>query len=231
MHLRLESTPTYNNHNLRNFVLALIEPQRGGPTYRIYDISFSTDKTNHLLLGIQETEEHSPLDVFQEVKTILGEMPIRWLSQAHFIIIEKGYPFASHGEFKDISYQNTSNPENRHQKIQQMFPQLSPRIEGRQQDRTYFAIQISLHHSSYPKNTGNTSTYRESAINTVRHEIGHLVAYIYYGSVYVDQEWQNAVIRDGTPARNIKNIDISKYDDKLFSEDFAEGCSYLSKDI
>ncbi len=213
----LYTISTDNSHNLRNFVLAFIRPQHGGPVYHIYDLSFLANGTHHLVLGIEESENYSSLEMLQEIKVILAEMPAIWLSQMHFLIIRNAPHFTfKHGEFKHIVYQNTPDHKNKLQKLQQDFPQLLPKIEG--EDKVYFAIQIYFH---YPEDTNDIPTYREGAKSAMQHELGHLIAYIYYGSPYPDQDWKTAVLTDNSPILNI-SVDISEYNDHLFHQDFAE---------
>ena len=218
------STIDLGTHNLREFIYDVWQAldcrdndHNSYSCYRFYDVSFLVDgQQKSLVLVIEESEEHSPSEILREVKAILGKMPKRWLSEVHFIKIKRQMnPNVRQGQFESfISSQLPSWVEER-------FPQLSPRVI---RDRHGFinhihnAIQVHFHYSSQDRKEEVSD-----ATQTMRHELGHLIAR-HPESGYSSQEWYDAIVKDDTSAYGgIPDPDDSS-DDFLFhiEQDFAE---------
>ncbi len=109
--------------------------------------------------------------------------------------------------------------------LQQMFPQLSPRVINDDDSGIvyliYNAIQVDFYYDF------QDARYRAKATQTMRHELGHLIAR-HPASGYSSQEWYDAIVRDGTFTYG--EIRLSE-DDRDFDieQDFAQAVAiYLT---
>lgn len=79
-------------------------------------------------------------------------------------------------------------------------------------------IYILPDHQLPPSPSMNQQGYHRllmnHALSTLRHEVGHLIAYYKYGTATPDQKWRDAVLAD--------YASVSDYDDTSIEEDFAE---------
>ena len=168
--------------------------------YHIYDVSFlANGQQKSLILAVEESREHSSSEILQEVRAVLGKMPERWLSEVHFIKIKKEIdPYRSRGEFlsSSSSFIPDFNERSENTWLQQMFPQLSPRVINDDGNGIvyliYNTIQVNFYYDF------QDARYRARATQTMRHELGHLIATS--GSGYSSEEWHDAIVRDGTSA-------------------------------
>ncbi len=167
--------------------------------YHIYDVSFlANGQQKSLILAVEESREHSSSEILQEVRAILGKMPERWLSEVHFIKIKREVDsHRNRGEFlaSSSSFIPDFNESLENTWLQQMFPQLSPRVINNDDSGIayliYNAIQVDFYYDF------QDARYRAKATQTMRHELGHLIAR-HPGSGYSSQEWHDAIVRDGT---------------------------------
>ena len=191
------------------------------PRYRLYDASFlANGRQKSLVLGIEESEEYPSSEILQEVKSVLGEMPERWLSEVHFIMIKREMdPIKVYGEFKTFS--EAFIPDcTECDWLRQVFPQLSPRVINNNYGGILFVhntIQVNLY---YSQDARESTSARAKATETMRHELGHLIARRPdYG--YSSQEWYDAIVKDGTLNYDIGRR-VSEYSDLDIEQDFAE---------
>lgn len=199
--------------------------------YRTYEVSFLVNgQERFLVLIIEESKEHSSSEILQDVRAILGQMPARWLSEVHFIVIKRqSDPDLDQGEFKNFQIAPPGSEWClRYCDWQERFPQLSPRVININHPYTDFAflyntIQVHLYYSQDGRES--TDDYRAQGARIMRHELGHLIAR-QPGSEYSSQEWYDAIVEDETFAYG--TID-STSDDFDLEQDFAETVSiYLT---